>query len=113
MSNPAQPESIGPLIFEPNANYPYPFDVSPPPRFWMEETSGALSDAVEACMGGEKLTPEQRELMRLYLTQYLERAVLTGDANRERMITQVAQLRTTKDFIEFAEYLSEYGAEVF
>lgn len=106
-------EQIGPLVFVANAEYPYPFDVPTPPRFWMEEQTGALSDAVDAYMNGEKLTPGQLELIKLYLTQYLERAVLAHDANRGVLLGRVAKLRTTHEIEEFADHLAEFGAEVF
>src|SRR5688572_3051816 len=53
---PAEPEQIGTLIYVPNAEYPYPFEVEQPPHFWMEETTGVLSEAVDAYMNGEKLS---------------------------------------------------------
>jgi hypothetical protein len=55
----------------------------------------------------------QLNLIKLYLTQYVERAVLAGDANRPILLAQIAKLRTSRDIEEFADDLSEYGAEVF
>ena len=112
-SNNADGEQIGPLHFVPNPNYPYPFKVMPPPRFWMEETTGALADAVETYMNGERLSPEQLDLIKLYLRQYLERAVLASDANRKLLLSRVNKLSTTADVEAFADEVSEYGAEVF
>lgn len=106
-------EQIGLLHFVPNPNYPYMFKVAKPPRFWMEETTGALGNAVETYMNGERLTAEQLDLIKLYLRQYLERAVLAGDANRNRLLSRVDKLHTTADVEAFADELSEYGAEVF
>ena len=106
-------ETIGPLVFVPNREYPYPFDVEQPPRFWMEETTGALHDAVDTYMSGEQLSSEQLDLIKIYLRQYIERAVLAGDANRKLLLQKVDKLRTTADVEAFADELSEYGAEVF
>lgn len=106
-------EQIGPLHFVPNLNYPYMFKVATPPRFWMEETTGALADAVETYMNGERLATEQLDLIKLYLRQFLERAVLASDANRKRLLSRVDKLHTTSDVEAFADELSEYGAEVF
>ncbi len=110
---PTEEEQIGPLHFVPNPNYPYMFKVAKPPRFWMEETTGTLADAVETYMNGERLTTEQLHLIKLYLHQYLERAVLASDANRKRLLSRVDKLQTTSDVEVFADELSEYGAEVF
>ncbi len=115
MSNelPADAEQIGTLVFVPNADYPYPFKVTPPPRFWMEEQTGALAEAVDAYMNGENLSTVQLNLIKLYLTQYIERAVLAGDANRPDLLGQITKLRTSRDIEEFADNVSEVGAEVF
>ena len=115
MSNqlPGDAEQIGAMVFVPNADYPYPFNVTPPPRFWMEEQTGALSVAVDTYMNGENLSTEQLNLIKLYLSQYIERAVLAGDANRPALLGQIARLRTNHDIEAFADDVSEYGAEVF
>ena len=110
---PPNAERMGALVFVPNPDYPYPFQVPVPPRFWMEEQTGALSDAVDAYMNGEKLSAEHLELIKLYLTQYIERAVLAGDANRKLLLGKVAKLRATDEIEEFADELAEFGAEVF
>jgi hypothetical protein len=112
-AEPEPPEQIGSLVFQPNPEYPYPFKTATPPRFWMEETTGALGDAVETYMNGERLSPEQLEAIKIYLRQFIERAVLTGDANKNRLLTAMEKLRTTADIERFADELSEYGAEVF
>lgn len=39
-----EPEQIGPLHFTPNPNYPYPFAVPVPPRFWLDEQTGTLAE---------------------------------------------------------------------
>ncbi|MBA3469766.1 MAG: hypothetical protein H0T53_08990 [Herpetosiphonaceae bacterium] len=115
MSNelPADAEQIGAMVFVPNADYPYPFKVNPPPRFWMEEQTGVLADAVDTYMNGESLSTVQLNLIKLYLTQYLERAVLAGDANRPDLLGQISKLRMSREIEEFADNVSEYGAEVF
>jgi len=112
-TTPPEPEQIGPLIFVPNAEYPYPFQVPVPPRFWMEETTGVLNDAVDTYMNGEKLMPEQLELIKIYLRQFVERAVLSGEANRKLLLSKIDKLKTSTDVERFADDLSEYGAEVF
>lgn len=106
-------EQIGPLHFAPNPDYPYPFEVEVPPRFWMEEQSGTLADAVEPYMRGEKLSPQQVEIMRIYLRQYVERAVLASNANRAKLLTRIDKLRNTSDIIHFADELAEWGVEPF
>ncbi len=108
-----EPEQIGSLNFVPNPDYPYPFDVENPPRFWMEETTGVLAEAVDAYMGGERLSAAQLDALKLYLHQFIERAVLAGDANRKLLLQQIARLRGVADVERFADQASEYGAEVF
>lgn len=110
---PSDAEHIGPLIFVPNPDYPYPFKVETPPRFWMEETTGALSAAVDAYMNGERLPTEQLQLLRLYLRQFIERALLAPEANRRLLLSKIDKLKTTNDIENFADEISEYGAEVF
>ncbi|HEX6291491.1 MAG TPA: hypothetical protein VFZ66_20075 [Herpetosiphonaceae bacterium] len=110
---PPDAEQIGPLVFVPNPEYPYPFKVATPPRFWMEETTGALNEAVDAYMNGEKLSAEQIDLIRLYLRQYIERALLSGEANKKLLLSKIDKLKTTADVERYADELSEYGAEVF
>jgi hypothetical protein len=109
----AEPEQIGSLVFVPNADYPYPFKVDAPPRFWMEETTGALGDAVDAYMAGERLSAEQLDAIKTYLRQFIERAVLSGDANKKLLASKIEKLKTTADVERFADEASEYGAEVF
>jgi hypothetical protein len=110
---PADAEQIGTLVFVPNPEYPYPFKVATPPRFWMEETTGALSEAIDSYMNGEKLTSEQLNLIKLYLRQYIERAVLSSDANKKLLLSKIDKLKTTADVERYADEISEYGAEVF
>lgn len=108
-----EPEQIGPLVFVPNPDYPYPFEVAVPPRFWMEEQTGILAEAVEVYMRSEPLSAEQLDLLRLYLRQYLERTLLASGANRNKLLARVDSLRKTGDIERFAEELSEWGVEPF
>ncbi|NTV65279.1 MAG: hypothetical protein HGA65_17350 [Oscillochloris sp.] len=108
-----EPEQIGPLTFAENADYPYPFAVAKPPRFWMEETSGALSAVVEVFMRSEELKPSQLNLLRIYLRQYIERAVITDEADRRRLLGRIDSLRGISDMERFSEDLSEVGVEPF
>lgn len=110
---PAEPEQIGSLVFVPSPDYPYPFKVPTPPRFWMEETTGALSAAVDTYMNGERLSAEQLQLIKLYLRQFIERALLAPEANRKLLLSRIEKLKTTGDIEGFADDISEYGAEVF
>jgi uncharacterized protein YcbK (DUF882 family) len=110
---PPDAEQIGGLIFVPNPDYPYPFKVAQPPRFWMEETTGALHEAVDAYMNGEKLSAEQLDRIKIYLRQYMERAMLSSDANKKLLLSKIDKLKTTADVERYADEISEYGAEVF
>jgi hypothetical protein len=110
---PEEPEQIGPLRFVPNPDYPYPFDVPNPPRFWMEEQTGALADAVEQFMRGDKLKPQQIELLRLYLRQYLERAVVAHGADVRALLSRINKLNSTNAVQRLVEDLSEWGVEPF
>src|SRR5215217_9492990 len=106
-------EQIGELIYAPNADYPYPFPVEHPPHYWMTEQTGRLAEAVESYVGGEPLAPESLDLLRQYLRQYLERAVMTGDANRKVLIGKLATLRTAREIERFTDELAEIGVEPF
>lgn len=108
-----QPERIDDLLYLPNPEYPYPFDVAAPPYFWMEEQSGALAPAVNAYMNGEALNQQEVGLLRQYLRQYIQRAVLTGDAKRQLLVDRLAKARSARDIERFAEELAEYGIEPF
>ena len=108
-----EPEQIGDLFYAFNPDYPYPFPVAQPPHYWMSEQSGKLAEAVEQYFSGEALTPTALDLMRQYLRQYIERAVMTGEANRAVLLSRVAALRTTRDIERFADELSELGVEPF
>jgi hypothetical protein len=108
-----QPEQIGDLIYLPNPDYPYPFPVVSPPHYWMTEQTGRLASAVEAYINGDALTPDALGLIKQYLRQYLERAVMTGDAKREQLLDRVAALRTSRDIERFADDLAEIGVEPF
>ena len=108
-----EPEQIGELTYVPNANYPYPFEVERPPHFWMTEQSGRLEAAVEAYLDGEPLTPATLDLIKQYLRQYLERALMAGDANRGALLRRLNTLRSSADIERLAEELSEYGVEPF
>jgi predicted ATP-grasp superfamily ATP-dependent carboligase len=106
-------EQIGLLLFVPSADYPYPFAVEKPPRFWMEEQTGALAAAIEVYMRTEDLKHEELELIKLYLRQYIERAVISSDANRKLLLQDVEKLRKVSDVERFADELSEAGIEPF
>jgi hypothetical protein len=108
-----EPEQIGELTYVPNPNYPYPFEVERPPHFWMTEQSGRLEAAVEAYLDGEALTPVALDLIKQYLRQYLERALMAGNANRGALLRRVEALRGSGDIERLAEELSEYGVEPF
>ena len=110
---PAAAEQIGALIFVPNPDYPYPFKVATPPRFWMEETTGALSAAIDAYLNGERLNALQLDLLKLYLRQFIERALLAPEANRKLLLSKIDKLKTVADIERFADDVSEFGAEVF
>jgi len=108
-----EPEQIGPLMFAENLDYPYPFEVATPPRFWMEETTGALGAAIEVYMRAEDLAPAQLELIKLYLRQYVERAVMAHDADRRKFLERIEKLRRVADVERLADSLSEAGVEPF
>jgi len=106
-------EQIGELIYLPNADYPYPFPVEQPPHYWMTEQTGKLEAAVETYVSGERLAPGELDLIRQYLRQYLERAVMTGDANRKVLIGQLTTLRSARAIERFIDELAEIGVEPF
>ena len=114
-ANPVQepPETIGMLVFVPNSDYPYPFKVATPPRFWMEETTGILNDAVETYMNGEKLSPAQLTAIKVYLRQYVERAMLAGPANKPKLLQKLDKLKNRIELEHFADEVAEFGAEFF
>lgn len=107
------PETIGSLVFVPNPEYPYPFKVAKPPRFWMEEQTGVLAPAVEAYLDGERLNTAQVEVIKVYLKQYVERAMLTGGANKPGLVRKIDKLKSSADLERFADEVAELGAEVF
>ena len=111
MSN--EPEQIGSLSFVASPDYPYPFPVALPPRFWMEETTGALAAVIEIYMRGDDLTLAQVEVLKLYLRQYLERAVIADDADRPRLLGRIERVRSVSDVERLADSLSEAGVEPF
>jgi hypothetical protein len=108
-----EPEQIGDLIYLPNPDYPYPFPVASPPHYWMSEQTGRLAEAVEAYINGDALTPSTLGLIRQYLRQYVERAVMTGDANRKQLLDRVASLRNSREIERFTDELAEIGVEPF
>ncbi len=64
-------------------------------------------------MNGERLDETQLAALKLYLTQYVERAVMAHDANRLKYIGHIKKMRTIHDIESIADELAEYGAEVF
>lgn len=106
-------ETIEGLVFQPNPDYPYPFKVAKPPRFWMEEQTGVLEDAVETYMAGDKVSPQQLRVLKIYLKQFVERAPMTGEADTRRLLQRIERLKTTREIEDFAEEIAEFGAEVF
>jgi hypothetical protein len=108
-----EPEAIGELRYRPNPDYPYPFPVERPPHFWMTEETGALEEAIEAYFTGEPLTAAHLSLIKQYLRQYLERALLTGDASRVRLLQEVDQLKGTREIERFADEIADLGVEPF
>jgi hypothetical protein len=106
-------EQIGDLIYQPNPDYPYPFPVESAPHYWMTEQTGRLAEAVETYLNGDPLTSEALDLIKQYLRQYLERAIMTGDAKRNVLVGKLATLRTNRDIERFADDLAEIGVEPF
>ena len=110
---PEEPEQIGDLLYIPNPEYPYPFDVERPPHFWMTEQSGRLEAAVDAYLNGDRLPPAAIGLIKQYLRQYIERALMTGDANRGALLRKIETLRDNRAIERFVDELAEYGVEPF
>jgi hypothetical protein len=108
-----EPEQIGDLIYLSNPDYPYPFPVERPPHYWMTEQTGRLAEAIEAYINGDPLSPDALDLIRQYLRQYLERAVMTGDAKRSTLLGSLIKLRNHRDIERFADELAEIGVEPF
>jgi hypothetical protein len=79
----------------------------------MNETTGRLADAVETYLRNDELTPEQMEILKIYLRQYIERAVISDTADRRRLLEQVETLKRVSDVERFADALSEAGLEPF
>jgi hypothetical protein len=99
-----EPEQIGDLSYLSNPDYPYPFPV---------EQTGRLAEAVELYINGDPLTPVALDLIKQYLRQYLERAVMTGDAKRNLLLSKLAGLRSSREIERFADELAEIGVEPF
>jgi hypothetical protein len=110
---PEEPEQIGDLLYIPNPDYPYPFDVERPPHFWMTEQSGRLEAAVDAYLNGDRLPPAAIGLIKQYLRQYIERALMTGAANRGALLRKIETLRDNRAIERFVDELAEYGVEPF
>jgi hypothetical protein len=110
---PEEPEQIGDLLYIPNPDYPYPFAVERPPHFWMTEQSGRLEAAVDAYLNGDRLPPAAIGLIKQYLRQYIERALMTGDANRGGLLRKIETLRDNRAIERFVDELAEYGVEPF
>ena len=108
-----QPETIDGLVFVANPDYPYPFKVARPPRFWMEEQTGVLEEAVATYLEGERLQPAQLAAIKVYLKQFVERAPLAGEAKVPLLLQKIERLQTTRDIEDFADEVAEFGAEVF
>ena len=106
-------ETIEGLVFVANPDYPYPFKIARPPRFWMEEQTGVLEAAVETYLNGDKLSAPQLAAIKTYLKQFIQRAPLSGEASVPRLLTKIDKLQTTRDVEDFADEAAEYGAEVF
>ncbi|MBA3948157.1 MAG: hypothetical protein H0X37_26855 [Herpetosiphonaceae bacterium] len=104
---------ISKLVFVANPDYPYPFKVEKPPRFWMEEQTGVLSAAVEAYLDGQRLKPDQLAAIKVYLKQYVERAVLAGAAKVPLLVSKIDKIKSNGDLERFADEVAELGAEVF
>jgi hypothetical protein len=110
---PEESEQIGDLLYIPNPDYPYPFDVERPPHFWMTEQSGRLEAAVDAYLNGDRLPPAALGLIKQYLRQYIERALMTGAANRGALLRKIETLRDNRAIERFVDELAEYGVEPF
>jgi hypothetical protein len=106
-------EQIGELIYQPNPDYPYPLAVEKPPHFWMTEQTGRLAAAIDLYLNGDKLLTPEVTLIKQYLRQYLERALLTGDAPRAKLLQRIDTLKTTREISDFADEIAMFGVEVF
>ena len=79
----------------------------------MSEQTGKLAEAMDEYFAGEKISAEGLRIIKSYLAQYLERALMTGDASRIRLLQRAEKLRTTHEIEDFADELAEFGVEPF
>lgn len=61
------------------------------PRYWREEVSAIVANAVETYLSGEELTERQLQLMRLYLGQWVSAPI--WDQNPHGAPPELADLR--------------------
>jgi hypothetical protein len=80
--------------------------VPAPPRFWRDETSGVLAEAVHAYLTDRALTPNQIRYLRLYCVQWIGSPV--WDANPSGASAELAALRESAKEIHSIQQLDRW-----
>jgi hypothetical protein len=80
------------------------------PKFWMHETTGFLAPVVEAFIRGERLTPAQVLIMRIYLRQWIEAPVWKGEAI-DKLRAALADIRNEQDITRWLDAAMNVGID--
>jgi hypothetical protein len=77
----------------------------------MYETSGRLTPVVEAYLNGKTLSPEQVQLMRAYLRQWIDADVWECDDKVAELRRKVREIESRKDIEIWLDQAMEVGID--
>lgn len=81
------------------------------PGFWMNEVSGALIVPITKYLEGKSLTPEDVQLIRAYLKQWVDAPVWAADAELAELRRTVNELYTSKDIHRWLDKALDVGID--
>lgn len=84
------------------------------PNYWLNEQSGILKEAVEAFFSDEDMSSEDIEILKAYISQWLEPPMLIPANERVRLKDELSQITTKKGLKEFHwQLVNEYFIDCF
>lgn len=85
--------------------------MSATPGFWRHESSGVFTGPIRKYLGGQSLTPEDVQLIRAYLKQWIAAPVWGTDAEVAALRHAVNELYTSKDIHRWIHRALDVGID--
>lgn len=82
--------------------------IADPPRYWRDETSGILAEAVQCYLTDHALTPNQIRYMRAYCVQWVSSSAWTANPHARGETDELKALRESAREIRSIQQLDKW-----